>query len=252
MADDVKQNIFHFPNAPIVEAMIEIKLAEPLLVDSLAALQECSSNLSSSYPLQEELQTQQFQMQIQPGNHASSSVEARRIGFLRRDENSHRVVQFRLDAFAFSELKPYSSWERFFPEARKAWNFYRSAADGAATSSWTIRYINKISWPEKERIEENLNVYPCLPNSLPAEITNCFMRMQSKVEVPSEGLFTQQIFQIASPDPVQVSFIVDHTFQFSSVALTDTELWDRIERSRKIKNDYFKATFTEKALERFK
>jgi uncharacterized protein (TIGR04255 family) len=249
MPNDDDLEDFHLQNAPIMEALIEIKLAEPLPDDMLRTLRECADGLGGTYPIREDMQTQQVQFQF--GTTPFGAASTRPVGFLCKDADSHHVVQLRLDGFALSELKPYSSWNGFFPEAQRIWEQYRAAVGGAPLGRWSIRYINRISWPEGEKIEEYLNVYPALPEKLPQQLVGCFMRLQSAITVPSDGLFTQQIFGVPMSEPGRVSFIVDHDFSFSAIGLSDSILWERIESARDIKNSFFKATVTPKALEMF-
>lgn len=241
---------FHLENAPIVEALIEIKLAEPLQQEVLGSLRDCAAVLAELYPIREDLMLQQFQWQLGvPGQIPSSPVQ---MGFLCKDGVNHRVVHLKLDGFGLSELKPYSYWKEFFPEAHRIWNEYRQAVGGAPTGSWSIRYINQISWPEGDRMEDYLCVHPNVPDDLPKPMTNCFMRLQSPITEPSEGSFTQQIFQVMSPEAGKVSFIVDHAFTYSAIGLTDSELWRRIQQAQLVKNKYFQSTFTAHAMEMFR
>jgi uncharacterized protein (TIGR04255 family) len=235
--------------APIVEALIEIKLAEPLQQDSLHFLRNCASGFADHYPLREDLMLQQFQFQA--GAASQMPGAAIQMGFLCKDATPHRVVHLKLDGFGLSELRPYSSWNEFFPEARRLWTAYRQAVGGVPTGSWSIRYINQISWPEDERMDDYLYVHPTVPDNMPQSLTGCFMRLQSALAEPSEGLFTQQIFQVMSSEVGKVSFIVDHTFMFSSIGLSDSELWHRIQLAQLVKNKYFLSTFTPRALEMF-
>ncbi len=100
-------------------------------------------------------------------------------------------------------------------------------------------------------MEDFLYVYPNVPDNMPRTLTNCFMRLQSLIGEPSEGSFTQQIFQVMSAEVGKVSFIVDHTFVYSAIGLTDSELWRRIQQAQLVKNKYFQSTFTPRAMEMF-
>lgn len=242
---------FHLPNAPIVEAVIAIKFAEPLPESTLSSLEDCAGRIQDLYPKREEIRSQQFQVAIGVGG--KSSIDTPRLeGFFCKTEDGHRVVHLKLDGFGFSELTPYSSWNSFFPEASRLWQEHLRTTGARPVDRWSIRYINRISWPEGGRTEDYLRVYPNLPEALPQVLVGCFMRLQMPVKSPSPGLFTQQIFTAPPPEAGKVSVILDHEFTYSALGLTETALWAQIQQSREIKNDFFRASVTEKALEAFK
>jgi uncharacterized protein (TIGR04255 family) len=251
MSNEPKDQEFHLANAPIVEAVISIKFADPLPNSALSSLEECAIRIKEIYPKREEIRSQQFQVALGAG--AQSSIDTPRLeGFFCKTPDGHRVVHLKLDGFGFSELTPYSSWNFFFPEAIRLWQENLRSIGARSVDRWSVRYINRFSWPEGGRTEDYLRVYPNVPEGLPQSIVGCFMRLQMPVQRPSPGLFTQQIFTAPPPEAGKVSVVLDHEFTYSALGLTESALWDQIRQSREIKNDFFRASVTEKALESFK
>ena len=251
MTTDNQTNQFHLSHAPIVEAVIAIKFAEPLPDSALSDLQDCAVRIQSIYPKREEIRSQQFQVTIGAG--ALSNIDTpKREGFFCKMDDGHRVVHLKLDGFGFSELMPYSSWNSFYPEAQRLWQEHLRTIGARPVDRWSIRYINRLSWPAGERTEDYLRVNPNVPVGLPQNIVGCFMRLQIPVTLPSQGLFTQQIFTAPPLETGTVSMILDHEFTYSALGLTESALWAQIQKSREIKNDFFRASVTERALEIFK
>ena len=251
MSADEQQRNFHLDNAPIVEAVISIKLAEQLPATSLPDLEECSITISNSYPLRDPILAQQVQITIGIGG-ASNVETPTLLGFFCKEPSSHRVVHLKLDGFGFSELAPYSSWDSFFPAAQKAWAAYQSAVGASTIAGWSVRYINKISWPEQEPMEDYLNVHPNLPENRTQDLLGCFIRLQLSITDPSKGVFAQQVIRVPSLEQGKTSYVLDHEFSYSALGLTETELWRQIDQSRSTKNRYFQQSLTPKALEMYK
>jgi uncharacterized protein (TIGR04255 family) len=248
MMTDREENEFHLSHAPIVEALIAIKFAEPLPESALSGLEECAGRITDKYPTREEIRSQQLQVTL--GASAQSNLGAsRREGFFCKTTDGHRVVHLKLDGFGFSELTPYSSWDSFFSEASRLWQDYVRTIGARPVDKWSIRYINRFSWPEGERIEDYLKVYPNVPKGLPKQLRRCFLRLEMPVTKPSKGLFTQQVFTAPPPEAGKVSVVLDHEFTYSALSLTESDLWAQIQQSREIKNEFFRASVTKKGLE---
>ncbi|MGD0799776.1 MAG: TIGR04255 family protein [Terracidiphilus sp.] len=251
MKNDRETNEFHLLHAPIVEAVIAIKFAERLPENALSGLEECARRIQEIYPIKDVIRSQQFQVML--GVSTQSNVETPKPeGFFCKMSNDHRVVHLKLDSFGFSELAPYSSWNSFFPEARRLWEEHQRTIGTRPVDSWSIRYINRISWPEGAQREEYMRVYPHIPDGIPQDMVGCFMRLQIPVQRPTRGLFTQQLFTAPPLKSGMVSVVLDHEFSYSALGLTESALWTQIEQSREVKNDFFRASLTEKALETFK
>jgi uncharacterized protein (TIGR04255 family) len=242
---------FHLEKAPIVEAVISIKMSEQLPQSALPDLAECGAALQDRYPIREPILAQQFQINV--GNPSGSSIGTpAQIGLFCKEVNSHRVVHLKLDGFGFSELAPYSSWGAFFPAAKDAWRNFRAAVGSGTMESWSIRYINRISWPEDDQMEDYLRVHPNVPDRQTQDLLGCFIRLQLSIKDPSKGVFVQQLFRVPSLEQGKVSYVLDHEFSFSALGLTEAELWSQIDCSREIKNHFFRLSLTEKALEMYR
>lgn len=114
----------HLSNAPITEALIDIRveLPEAISFDKLGALHE---EIEADFP---ESKTRfVFESQIRLGDHGAQlkTHPSRPDGFLFTSEDKTQVFQARLDGFTFSRLRPYETWEALFEKAAKYWKLYR-------------------------------------------------------------------------------------------------------------------------------
>ncbi len=234
----------HFDKAPIVEAIIAVELAEMLGDDSLNALKEFGVQLQPSYPTSEDMRLGEYEFKLDSEPKQTDT----HIGYFFKSRDGLQVVHARRNGFGFSRLAPYQNWSQFFEEAKRTWSLYRLAIGPSSLSRWTVRYINKLVWPEGERMEKYLRVYPQIPDDLPQHIQGCFMRLQFPVASP-QGLLTQQLIALPPEQAEKVAFMLDNEFTFSAIGLRDSTLWDQIDSSRDIKNSFFVNSITDKMKE---
>jgi len=234
----------HFDNAPIVEAIIGVDLGEMLGEDSLNALKELGEQVRPQYPTSEEMRMGEYEFRLG----SQSKQTDTHIGYFFKSEDGLQIIHARRNGFGFSRLTPYQNWDAFFLEAKRTWLLYRRAIGPSRLTSWTVRYINKLVWPQGERMENYLRVYPRIPENLPQELQGCFMRLQVPVE-PPQGLLTQQLVGLPRESTETVAFMLDNEFTFSAIGLSDSVLWEQISLSREIKNKFFMNSITDKMKE---
>jgi len=242
----MSSDTLHFEKAPIVEAVIAIDLEEMLGADCLGALRELGEQLNTSYPTIEEIRMGEFEFGLgtQP-----KQVETQ-IGYFFKSSDGKQIIHARRNGFGFSRLAPYQDWETFTAEARRTWTMYRKVIGPVKLRRWTVRYINKLSWPAGEPMEKYLRVYPYIPEDLPQELGSCFMRLQVPLGSP-QGLLTQQLVALPPEQPGKVAFLLDNEFAFSPIGLSDAILWEQIDLAREIKNRFFVNSITDKMKEAF-
>ena len=160
-----------FPNPPITEALIDIRVDPPKEV-SLDNLILFYDEVKQKFPLKEETVQWQTGFKVSPdlGPQISEHVGGT-TGYLFRTSDKTKVVQSRLDGFTFNKLKPYEGWPAFCNEAKELWIKFLKVAKPKNTTRLALRYINQIDipLPLKEFNEYILTipeVAPGLPNAL--------------------------------------------------------------------------------------
>src|SRR3954464_186147 len=116
----------HLPNAPIVEALLDIAAVLPESVDQerLASFQDY---LGNRYPNKQVRHLWSAEVQLRPSGPPEAKGTRTGVGYLFTSADGKEVVQARKDGFSFSRLKPYEQWDPFSKEARRLWGLYVSA-----------------------------------------------------------------------------------------------------------------------------
>ena len=139
------ENYEVFRNAPITEAVIEIKAILPE-AGSLESLKQIHGRLNERFP--ETGERREFKGGFTVGKQVHGiQTEEKVVGFTFRSSQEKKVMQPRLDGFAFSKLKPYETWEQFRNEARELWDVYSEIAQPEEVTRISLRYINRIEIP---------------------------------------------------------------------------------------------------------
>lgn len=160
-----------FPNAPITEALLDIRVELPNEVD-IKKLEVFHDRISGRFPEKKIKGAFEVKVQLSPeGTPQSLPASGGPQGYLFRSPNENKIVQARLDGFTFNKLKPYENWEIFRSEAYKFWNMYLQLFSPYKITRIALRYINRIEAPLpikdlKEYILTNPEIAPKLPQSL--------------------------------------------------------------------------------------
>ncbi len=142
-------------------------------------------------------------------------------------------------------MAPYDRWEPFTEEARIIWKSYREVVGDASVTQLSVRYINKLHMPPGSEINLYLRTYPEVSSVLPQTLQGSFMRLEIPLGEPEGMLILQQFF--APPDqPDQIAMILDNELrvQFAPGTTSDTDVWDKVESLREVKNRVFRGCLT--------
>lgn len=141
--------IQHLKNAPIVEAMIDVRVAASPAFrgEDFAAVQD---ELKKSFPQVEERRGVSWQLALGGDQLKDESPHRREQGvhaYFFRSQDGKDVAQFRVDGFTFNRLAPYTSWTEILPRAIELLEVYVSAAKPRSITRIATRYINRLRLP---------------------------------------------------------------------------------------------------------
>lgn len=238
----------HLNNAPIVEAVIDIRISrEPAIsADIFAGL---TPSIGQKYSAAQSIHSFEARFGIESGK--ITDPAQRRADFGWRYQAGTEVAQFRVDGFTFSKLEPYTTWEDVFGEAFRLWEVYLSLARPAQLSRLAVRYINRMRVSGSRSINEFLEAPPALPPPIPPVMKDFLTRVHVADEPRSSAAV---IVQALEPqfDPNVMSLLLDiDAYYEQSVDPTDPELPALFEQLRKLKNEIFYASITEKSAEMY-
>ncbi len=241
----------HLDHAPITEAIIDfrVKLPKDFEVEQLATLKD---KLRDRYPKVEEHRLVRGIFELKAGRPASRSADLGLRGFLFRSGDLLSVAQFTIDGFTFSRLRPYTSWEDIFPEARKLWSLYVETASPEFITRVAARYINHLNVPSPTKdFSQYLNAPPTIPPDLPKDMNSFLTRIvihEPKLKVAAN------ITQALEPgkEPGQIVIILDiDVYKKQEFEINDQTLWSTFADLRNLKNQIFFSSITEETARLF-
>jgi uncharacterized protein (TIGR04255 family) len=233
-------------NAPIREAIVDIKVSPPVNVDTLGALFD---SLKETFPQQELMQQSTFGFEVGPkamrASRLDGAVEGRRL----TSKDGKHIVQFRADGFTFSRLPPYETWETMRQHAEPLWKEYRDHSKAESISKAAVRYINVMNLPlPVTDFREYLCAPPSLPPTLPQELGGFFSRVIVINREIDAAAFVTQALESSLENKLQVILDID-VFKEPKDSLwsaNDSRTWDTLEKMRDFKNRIFFESITEK------
>ena len=113
----------HLDNAPIVEAVVDIKVKLPKHIDA-TALRQIHASISNDYPKKQELIQRDIKIEVGKLSPEAPTHDIRHYGYRYASADDKQVMQVRLDGFTFNKLKPYKTWEMFRDEARELYGIF--------------------------------------------------------------------------------------------------------------------------------
>lgn len=240
-----------YPNAPITEAIIDIRVELPPGTD-VKALEQVQEGLETSYPTKVNRHIASIQGQI-GGISAAATASSAHIGYLYTSTDEKRVFQARLDGFTMSRLAPYDRWEPFRNEARRLWDRYRSILKVRRVLRLAVRYVNRIDIPLPiDDLKSYLRTAPEVSSDLPQNLAGYFMQLRIPLsDIHSTLVVNQAVVDSAKPE--SVSIILDNDlYRTDEVPSTEEDMWDFFEVLRVRKNAVFEACITDSSRELFR
>lgn len=245
--------VIRFPNAPITEALLDIRVKLPSEV-SLARLATFHDGVREQYPLKQERVRWGGSIQFKPGSAPEvSQASGEPEGYLFTSTDGRQIVQARLDGFTFNKLKPYDRWETFRDQARELWQRYLQVASPEGITRLALRYINRIEIPLPMRdFKDYILTTPEIAPELPQGLDSFFMRLV--IPDPKTGavaIVTEASEPVAESGKTLPLILDIDVFRVVALGVKDEAIWETFERLRDLKNEVFFKSVTQKTKERF-
>ncbi|MBI5764136.1 MAG: TIGR04255 family protein [Planctomycetes bacterium] len=234
--------------APIVEGLIDIHV-ERSSNATISALKAVCDELATEFPSRQEMRTLVAQVNVSPDPNASTlTTDETPGGVVLRSIDEKWVVQFRLDGFTVSRLKPYGTWDELKGKASALWLKYLEAANPKKIVRIASRFINRVQLPIGESFEKTFLTNFVIGPSLPQSVAGYLLR----VIIPFEELNATAIMT-QSLEENSADCILDlDTFSIQPQGIGEQNMWTKLDELREVKNRLFFGCFTDAALERFK
>jgi uncharacterized protein (TIGR04255 family) len=238
----------HFKRPPIEEALIgfQCSIEEAALAGWVEdTADRLAARIFDEYPNKEPIHQARFTFD---GKIATANSDV--IGYRFRNKTNTQIVQLLMGAFAFSRLRPYENWHLMRDEAKKQWEIFQATVGPLKVNSCSLRYVNKFSIPENDKISEYLSIFLNVPPSISKKTENYLTRIETKMSNPNCIAALQQV-QLPGDEPEKLTLVVDNEFRVAAEDRSNEELWQTLEQLRHLKNRIFLEMFTDKAKEMF-
>ncbi|MFH1857210.1 MAG: TIGR04255 family protein [Candidatus Omnitrophota bacterium] len=160
---NLSEDFTHLSKAPIVEAVIDIRITPKNILDEHAAFPFFKERLSD-YSKQENMNAKSLQIEVGKERNAPVVKDLGFVGTKVSSTSEPYIAQFYKEAFIFSRLSPYNEWKIFMAEAIRLWGLYCELVEPEEILRIGVRFINKIDVIESQI--ELSNYYENAPDSI--------------------------------------------------------------------------------------
>lgn len=239
-----------YPNAPIVEAVLDVQISDSIIIDP-SIFEDFAKNNLKEYPISNKKFNVQFEIKNNKGKETNFNKSQNLLGYLFSNIQNNRTIQFRLDGFSYNMLRPYSNWEDFSKNGLLYLEKYLELVKPNHIVRIGLRYINRFDFPlEDYDYSKYIKYLPPIPNNLSKKYNNLFWQM----EIPSEDKISNaritQTFESIKKNTA--SFIIDIDVYQNNLIELGEDLKSKFECLRNLKNDVFEDLITEECKELFK
>ena len=241
----------HLGNAPIQEALIDIKF-DPVSHADVSAAAETLANGETAQIL--DLWNTMFEFKVeldqQPAAQQSTQI-GKRVDF---PERGH-VVQLHNGSFTFSRLAPYKDWQEMIDAALALWRHYADLLRVQRVTRVAVRYINLIDLPLPiENFGDFLESPPVIPNGIPQGLAGFLTRMTiplgQHIAIVTQSLEGGQV-EYRGGQALRMVLDIDVSHQEFFERERFSEIGRILGRLRDAKNDVFFSFVTERTVEQY-
>ena len=252
---NLEEEFQHLPQAPIVEAVIDIRARSTATFNEESLRPQVEAALTG-YQFLDSHQELQHEIKLEDGQASSQIIRFDWKGLRFQSDDKKHIAQFNRDGFVFSRLEPYQDWPQLHGEAMKLWEVYLELATPVAIDRLGLRFINRIQLPIGEfQFEDYMKSAPQPPQGLDLPFAG-FMH-QNTLTVPNQP-YVINIVKTIQPPAVDersgAALILDiDVLTTQGYELDDgAELRQHLLEMRWLKNKAFFGSITDKAWTLFK
>ncbi len=247
-------DFYIFPNAPITEAILDIKATLPDGV-VLNTFDEFQENIKDRFADRKTRHSFEAEFRFSPGQDDLTTIipKGRAEGYIFHSKNENKIVQAKLDGFTFNKLPPYENWDKFHKEARELWELYDKIVKPISVDRIALRYINRIEIPLPfDDFSEYILTNPQIAPGLPQALSHFLMRIEvHNNEIGAVAIITQTMQKPTKSQKLPLIFDID-VIKTDNYTGKKSDMWDDFDLLRRFKNEIFFKSITEKTRELFK
>ena len=243
MSENISNPVYNHP--PVQEAVFDLQTRGGRVFNT---------ELFKSFPERNQHYTLQGFLQNVNVDTKNNTSTAEIVGCRYVSKDTKQIVLFKNSGFSYSRLKIYDGWEKNYKEALKLWNIYCEITKPEVITRVATRFINQFHiTPLFTKPEEYFNTYIKYDHNISSAWDNMFCRL---LVCHNEGIKSNIIFDSrVNKDNQNVGVIFDIDAYADDLNLLKTNLKSMEEifnRLRKIKNNIFEKSITNKTRELIK
>jgi uncharacterized protein (TIGR04255 family) len=240
--------IRHLPNAPIKEALIDLRVERPdsATVDALIA--EIGQRDNLGYLKDGTMFRSAFGFSV-VGQEGRATADATTIGVKLKSPDGSYIAQMSIEGFTLSRVQQYQDWDTLLHEAQRLWDVYTQCLGASPRiTRYATRYINNLRLPSRTNLERFLLLLPRLPHGLPDKLSSFLQRFVLHDDPSNATAIVTVALEGTPPDgPLPLVLDID-AFRVASFSGSDPEVWPHLSQLRRLKNEIFFACLTEEAV----
>jgi len=247
-----------YKHPPIVEATIEIRSSVLLTREDQKKI---VTKLKSEYPDVKEINEVEFEFSSIDNDERlkNKNPTVKPKGFRLSSNDQANISMLLNQSIVISRLAPYPGWDSFCKKAMIVWKKWKQVQKNIPISRIGVRYINRIDVPINSgsntiNIADYLTIFPenTIYNEEP--LSNYFIHLTK--HTPFENWFVNITSTVQKPAPLidTVSLLLDIDVYYQRDEFffkKDDDLINLLKEARRIKNDIFQQTITDKTEEFF-
>ncbi len=249
-AIDLKEKFPYLSKAPIVEAVLDIRVVPSVKWDETSLQAELKQRLPD-FPTVEILREARVQIVPlgQPGKPAFEDVGC--VGLKLRSNDNLHIVQFNKGAFVFSRLKPYADWGKFSQEALRLWAIYCELLKPTEVRRIGLRFINRIT--VKQATIELSDYYKYPPEPLKELNWPLAGYLHHDVIQVPETSYAVNLIKTIQNVHGEIGLLLDiDVFMQNHFGYDELRIIECLEEMRWVKNKIFFGSLTEKLIQELK
>jgi len=237
-----------FPNAPITEAVLDIKvqLQEPVALNDM---REFHTAIKARFPDESEKRIFHANLRMEKDS-TFTQGQNQAVGYLFRSQQDRKAVQYSFDGFAFNKFNPYEKWSTFKSEAKELWETYLTKIEPKKIVRIALRYINRIEVPlTMKDFSDYILTGPEIAPKIAQKISNFLTRIELlNNEIPATAVITQTMDKPTKSQKLPLILDID-VFSQVEYGKNMNKIWDDFEKIRIFKNEIFFNSITDKTKE---
>lgn len=241
---------FHLEKAPIIQAILEIRIKTKTGV-SIQSLERMQDEIKEDFPIKNKRYKGIIRFTEPERENIQGSTQ--QDGYVLKSNDNLRTIMAVVDQFDYMQATAYNRWEEFIGEAKQLWEKYKTTITSTfEIKRLSVRYINKIDieLPIAD-IAEYFKTYPVISPDMPQSLEHYYLRCT--IPLKDENVRVHVVHTIGETENNKCPFFFDIDVLWTPPEkIEEKKIWEQFDRLRLIKNQTFRESLTPKTLSMLK